>query len=153
MLLKLGSSTAEQYFKCWNNSVKLVYGVPRSTYTYLVEGFFACNYTSLRNKILSRNLINSPSREVRFLVQLVKDDPRSVTCTNLKYLRRISSLDQAELYSSARVRCALPVLVVPEKESWRLGLIRQLMVVRSEKYITNGDSKSICAMLDSLCNS
>ena len=159
MLWNLGSPTAEQYFKCWNTSVKLVYGVPRSTYTYLVEGFFASNFTSLRNQILSRypgffrKLLHSPSREVRFLAHLVQHDPRSVTCTNLRYLRRISSLEQAELYSSTRVRCAVPVLVVPEKESWRLGLLTQLMVARSEKFFTNEDSKSKCAMLDSLCNS
>ena len=32
MLWNLGSDTAEQFFKCWNTAVKLVYEVPRSTY-------------------------------------------------------------------------------------------------------------------------
>ena len=41
MLWDLQSNPAEQYFKCWNTAIKLVYGVPRSTYTYLVEGFLA----------------------------------------------------------------------------------------------------------------
>ena len=30
--------------------IKLVFGVPRSTFTYLVEGFFASSYQSLRNQ-------------------------------------------------------------------------------------------------------
>ena len=158
MLWDLGSPTAEQFFKCWNTAVKLVYDVPRSTYTYLVEGFLAANQSSLRNQIIARyagffrNLVKSPSKEVRFLVQLVKNDPRSTTCGNLKYLRSITSLNQPELYCAARIRTALPVQEVPEKEQWRLGLISTLMVVRSEKHLRVEDSKSICAMLDSLCS-
>ena len=54
MLWDLQSNPAEQYFKCWNTAVKLVYGVPRSTYTYLVEGFLAKDEKSLRNQVLSR---------------------------------------------------------------------------------------------------
>ena len=32
MLWDLQSNPAEKYFKCWNTAIKLVYGVPRSTY-------------------------------------------------------------------------------------------------------------------------
>ena len=71
MLWNLGSAGAESFFKSWNTCVKLVFGVPRNTYTYLVEDFLASGYTSLRNQILSRypgffrSLLGSPSKEVR----------------------------------------------------------------------------------------
>ena len=64
MLWDLGSEKAEQFFKCWNTCVKLTYSLPRDTFTYLVEGFFAFSQTSLRNQVLSRypglyrNLLN-----------------------------------------------------------------------------------------------
>ena len=45
MLWDLGSGWAEQFFKSWNTCVKLVYGVPRSTFTYLVEGYLAGEFT------------------------------------------------------------------------------------------------------------
>ena len=83
MLWELQSNKAEQLFKCWNTAVKLVWGVPRSTFTYLVEGHLAGGQMSLRNQILSRysgffrGLLSSPSREVRLLARLVKSDPRS----------------------------------------------------------------------------
>ena len=86
MLWDLQSNPAEQYFKCWNTAVKLVYGVPRSTYTYLVEGFLAKDQKSLRNQVLSRyprfyrKLESSPSKEVRMLVRMVSSHPRSTTC-------------------------------------------------------------------------
>ena len=104
----------------WNTSVKLIYGVPRSTFTYLVEGYFATSQTSLRNQILARypgfyrKLLSSPSKEVRVLARMVSADPRSTTCRNLRYLREVTTMDNAEYYSSWRVRDSLPVQQVPE---------------------------------------
>ena len=118
MLWNLSSDQAEQFFKSWNTCVKLVYGVPRSTFTYLVEGFFAADNTSLRNQVLSRypgffrNLLNSPSREVRILAGIVSKDPRSTTCSNLNYLENVTKVNQLQVYSATRVRQALPE---PEK--------------------------------------
>ena len=113
MFWELQSIRAEQFFKSWNTTVKLVWGVPRSTFTYLVEGYFAGDQTSLRNQILSRypgffrGLLSSPSKEVRILARMVKDDPRSTTCRNLRFLRQKTLMQQAESYSSWRVKDAL----------------------------------------------
>ena len=118
----------------------LVYNIPRNTFTYLVEGFLASEFTSLRNQIISRyagfyrKLLSSPSREIRGLVRIVSDDPRSTTCANLRLLRNKTGKRQAELYSSAIVKAALPVLSVPEAEKWRLGLLTNLLKLRSEMY-------------------
>ena len=79
-------------------------------------------------------------------------DPRSSTCLNLKYLERLTGLNQPQFFSSARVRMALPVLEVPEKEMWRLGLLDNLMKLKEEKYLRVVDTKKICAMIDSLCS-
>ena len=158
MLWDLQSDPAEQLFKCWNTCVKLVYRVPHSTFTYMVEGFLASSQVSLRNQVLSRypgfyrNLLSSPSREVRMLAKMVSTDPRSSTCKNLKYLRKAVQHGQAEKFSSWRVRELLPVKSVPEKEKWRLGLLSHLMELRQKKYFEVEDSKQISAMVDSLCS-
>ena len=158
MLWDLGSDQAEQYFKCWNTCTKLVYSIPRSTFTYLVEGYLAGGQTSLRNQVLSRysgffrNLLKSPSREVRILSRIVASDPRSTTYANLKYVQKLTGLTQPEMYSSTRIRAALPVREVPDCEKWRLGLLANLFKMKSERYLRVEDSKSICAMLDSLCS-
>ena len=99
MLWTLQSDTAEQYFKAWNTFVKLAYGVTRSTYTYLVEGYLAKDFVSLRNQILGRypaffqKLLNSPSKEIRLLANIVSRDPRSTTSKNLVYIKQLSGLD------------------------------------------------------------
>ena len=138
--------------------MKLVYRVPRSTYTYLVEGFLASDMISMRNQVLSRyigffkNLMTSPSREVRGLVRIVYNDPRSNTCKNLRLLSIKTNLSQPELHSTAMVKASLPVKEVPENEMWRLGLLTSLFKVRSEKYLRAEDTKSIVSMIESLCS-
>ena len=158
MLWDLKSNPAEQVFKSWNTCVKLIYRVPRSTFTYLVEGFLAESETTLRNQILGRypsffrKLLNSPSKEVRVLARTIKYDPRSITCQNLRYLREVTGLEQVEQFSSRRIKAALPVEKVPDKERWRLGLLSSLMNMRCDKYLLVQDTKRICAMIDSLCS-
>ena len=158
MLWNLSCDVSEQFFKAWNTTVKLVYGVPRSTFTYLVEGHLAAGHTSLRNQVLSRysgfyrNLLSSPSKEVRILARTVSDDPRSTTCSNLRYLQKMTGLSQPEFYSAGRIKIDLPIKQVPEAEKWRLGLLDSLWKMKEQKYLRVEDTKAICAMLDSLCN-
>ena len=54
MLWHLNSEAAEQYFKSWNTCIKLIYDVPRSTFTYLTKGYFAKDFVSLRIQVISR---------------------------------------------------------------------------------------------------
>ena len=158
MLWDLSSDAAESFFKCWNTNVKLVFDVPRSTFTYLVEGFFASNFQSLRNQIYSRfagfyrKLLMSPSKEVQLLARLVKSDPRSTTRKNLNMLSEKTSMAEPQLYSSERLRVALPAKTVPEAENWRLGLMTNLLIVRDEKLKRTEDTRHICAMTESLCS-
>ena len=124
----------------------------------MVEGFFASKHTSLRNQILSRypgfirNLLNSPSKEVRIVAKLVKDDPRSTTCKNLEYLRKVTNLGAPENYSTTRMKSELPVKEVPDNEKWRLGLLEHLFKIKEEKHIDVIDTKHVMAMIQSLCN-
>ena len=90
--------------------------------------------------------------EVRVLARTVTDDPGSTTCANLIYLREVTKMDNVESYSSWRVREALPIQKVPEREMWRVGLLNSLLNLRSDKYKMVQDSMHICAMIDSLCS-
>ena len=157
-LWDLSSQVAEQYFKSWNTCVKLVHGLPRNTFTYLVEGFLSGSQVSLRNQALSRypgfyrGLLNSPSKEVKMLARMVSRDPRSTTCRNLKYSEQKTKLKNPEFCSSWKVRDALPVQNVPEKETWRLGMLSTLMKIKREKCLEVENMQHICAMLDSLAS-
>ena len=96
MLWSLCSDSAESFFKAWNTAVKLVYNVPRSTFAYLVQGFFSRGHMTLRNQVLSRypgfvqSLLNSPSKEVRLLTNIVVRNPKSTTYKNIKYIENLT---------------------------------------------------------------
>ena len=61
-------------------------------------------------------------------------------------------MENAEWYSSWRVRDSLPVQKIPEKEMWRVGLLNTLLGMKTEQFMMVQDSKRICAMIDSLCS-
>ena len=157
MLWNLSSNVSEQFFKTWNTCVKLVYGLPRNTFTYLVEGWLASDLTSLRNQIISRypkfyrKLLSSPSKEIRVLANIAGNDIRSTTCLNLKLVRKMTNLNDAEHYSATKIHSLLPVKEVPEHETWRLGLLDSCFKVKQERDLALEDSSRICAMIVGLC--
>ena len=158
MLWDLGNTTSEQYFKSWNTCVKMVYEVPRNTFTYLIEGWFTSCMPSLRNQVISRypkfyrQLTESRSKEIRFLVQIVSNDPRSTTYRNLKLLRERTNLRQAEYYSRRRILISLPTERVPDTDTWRVRLLASCLKMRTEIENRVQDTEKICAMISSLCS-
>ena len=156
MLWSLTSDSAESFFKAWNTAVKLVYNVPRSTFTYLVEGLFAREQMTLRNQVLSRypgfvqNLLQSPSKEVRLLANIVARDPKSTTYKNIKYMEHLTDMSPWD-YSGLVIRKKLPVKQVPEGDKWRVGRITKLLDLRGQKHLCVQDNTRISAWLDSLC--
>ena len=158
MLWDLNSQEAESFYKCWNTNVKLVYGIPRNTFTYLVEGHFAKHIPSLRNQILTRysgffrTLLHSPSSEVQLLARLSVKDPRSPTYKNLELLKKRTNLEQPYQYSQARIKSSLKNIEVPELETWRLSLLDNLISIRNEQLARSQDSASIVSMIESLCS-
>ena len=98
MLYDLSSFSCESLFKSWNTCIKLIWDVPRSTFTYLVENVLAKNFVPLRHQVYGRyvnyfqGLFKSSSREVRHLVRVVSRDVRSVTSRNVELIKAASGL-------------------------------------------------------------
>ena len=99
-----------------------------------------------------QKLLRSPSSEVAVLAGMATKDARSVTAGNLRYLSGVTKLDCA-VESSWIVKKALPVECVPEKESWRIGLLDILLRQRAELEQDAQDTSRVNAMIASLCYS
>ena len=131
MLWALNSDTSESYFKSLNTPAKLVYNVPRSTFTYLVDGHLAAGFTSLWKQTMFRyptffqSLLNSPSREVTLLARIVARDNGSVTHHNVAHIERMYSISPWD-YDAQIIKSSLPSLKVSEEEKWRIGLLDKL---------------------------
>ena len=132
--------------------MKLTWGVPRSTYTYLVENVLASNFISLRHQVYGRfvnyfqGLFKSSSREVRHLARIVSRDIRSVTCRNVLLLKEVTGLSPWD-YSKRRIEDKLRRKSVPESDEWRPGLLLKLLEMRRGAE----DRKNLDKMIDSLC--
>ena len=155
MLYDFQSSSCESLFKSWNTCIKLIWNVPRSTYTYLVENILAADFVPLRNQVYGRyvsyfqNLFMSSSKEVRHLARIVSRDARSVTSRNVQHLTTLSGYSPWD-YSSEKIRENLPRSVVPAGDGWRIGLLRKLLELRS-KCDDKPRKERLSKMIDSPC--
>ena len=84
------------------------------------------------------------------MAEIAAKDARTVLAGNLAFVSNLSRLDM-EVATSRMVRDALPVAEVPESESWRLGLLDILLRNRADLEREGSDTKSVCAMISSLC--
>ena len=121
-----------------------------------MEGHLTSGVPTLRNMVLSRipgfyqKLLRSSSDEARLMAEVAAGDARTVLAGNLALVSDLSKQDLG-VASARMVRDALPVAEVPENELWRLGLLDILLRNRADLEKEGSDSKSVCAMISSLC--
>ena len=82
------------------------------------------------------------------MAELAGKDARTTTSANLRHISSITSLDCAR-EDWGKVKMALPVREVPEKEVWRLGLLDSLLKKRGVLVREGKDTKTVVAMLSS----
>ena len=155
VLWSLKSAAVESFFKSWSSCVRRVFRLPLNTFTYLVEGHLAANFTPLRNLVIGRfagfyqRLFDSPSSEVRFMAEIARLDCGSVSSSNLEHVRDITGLDVLTS-PKMEIKRILPVKLVPEEEQWRLGLLDSLLARRDRDDVSTEESVKLCAMIASL---
>ena len=155
-LWSLNSEYAEQYFRSYNICARLAWDISLQTHVNLIENYFCKDLFSLRQQLLSRypsfirNLMNSNSKEIRFLSSIVINDMRSVTARNILYLNSITKLNIIQ-EANWKVRLALPK--AEPCESWRTSLLDTLLAARFEKNPSslNLTGKQLTSMIESLC--
>ena len=101
-----------------------------------------------------KKLLDSPSKEVRFLSRVLLSDRRSQINKNVYYLSSVTSVNILE-YPLYKYKQLLPRKSVPVSDQWRLGLLSALLNARKSKnFFSLNLNKSQCQdMIDSLCSS
>ena len=158
MLWDLYGDGAEKVFRSWNTAVKLVWEVPRSTHTYLVEHLLGLGLPSVKHRLrcqyvgFFKNLQRSASWEVRLLSQIVARDAQSVTGRNLLNISNEYCLDPwSTPVGSFKLRDVRKP--IPTMDEWRLGLLSQLLNQRKDMDNCGEDIGEISNLIDSLCSS
>ena len=158
MLWDLFGVKADQLYKSWNTCAKVVWGVPRSTHTYLLDNLLVANFLSVKQQLVGRyinfvrNLINSSSPEVCVVSSMVARCARSTTGKNLKNIERETGMDPWT-DQSWRIQEAIQRREVPKGEGWRIQYLAKLLDARLEMKDQCQDLEEINSIIDSLCSS
>ena len=121
--------------KSWNKQARLCWNVDRRTHKNIVEDFLCQDQQSLRTQIYCRypefirKQFSAPSKEIRFLINIVKDDARSRTCQNIRFLSDLVNDDCLAL-STWKMEDALPKNLIPPNESYKKSLLSLLLEIR-----------------------
>ena len=160
MLWDLGGEKATQVFSAWDTAVKLSWGCPRWTRTFLLQQVLACDVCDARVNILSRystfarNLRTSVSQEVKTLYNLVSRDLQTTTAKNLKFVTRQSGDDVWEV-SPAKLKQDLIknlTVEIPQQEEWKVRYLGSLLRQRVEANMNVQEDKlkRLQELIDSL---
>jgi hypothetical protein len=159
-LWDLGGDKAKQVYTAWNTTVKLAWGCPQWTRTYMMQQLLCCGHTSARVDILCRyanffhSLRKSACYEVQVLSRLLARDIQSVTGKNLQYIYDASGLSPWTA-SYGRLRDALvagEVVEVPLQDRWRLPYLSSLLSQRREAHnlALEEEENRLTKLIDSL---
>ena len=136
-LWRLNSSYATSFYSRWNVTARNVFDVRFDTHVNVVEGFLCKDIVSLKSQVLSRypkfvrKLLDSTSKEVRFLSRILLTDQRSNLCNNISYLSDATKINNVIMVAGWRIRQALK-----EKctlEPWRENLLATFMKIKCDK--------------------
>ena len=159
-LWDLGGDKAKQVYSAWNTTVKLAWGCPQWTRTYMVQQLLCCGHTSARVDILCRyvnffrSLRKSACHEVQVMSRLLARDIQSVTGKNLQYIYDASGLNPWTV-SQGRLKAALvagEVAEVPLQDRWRLTYLRSLLSQRrvAHSLALDEEETRLTKLIDSL---
>ena len=144
-----------QLFRAWNTCVKLAWGLPRWTHNYFVDEL-AGKLPSVRKKIFGQyvrffqKLLLSTSPEISMMANIVGRDMGSVTGNNLHNLETEFGVDPWQC-SPEQLKQVYKLYEVPDVEKWRLPLLEKLLDQKFEMKNCGENTRTICALIDSLC--
>ena len=158
MLWDFSSERTWQFCRAWQTCVKLVFDVPRSTHTYLVDQYFSTQFLPIRTELFSRfsnftkNLKKSESFEVRCLIQISEKDLKSTTAWNIYTIEREIGFDP--LVTTPEIIRNYPIRAeIPQSDTWRIPLLDKLLEQKQIKEDSLENAGELRKLIDSLCSS
>ena len=158
MLWNLSGDMACQIYRSWSTSVKVVWDVPRSTHTFLVDNLLSAGFYSVKQPLAGRyvnfffGLLKSLSPEVRAVASMVGRCARSTTGRNLLYIGRETGLDpwrcKAWMVKENILRTEVPV-----GDGWRVQYLAKLLAARKDMQTNCQNTDEITTLIESLCSS
>ena len=147
------SRNFEKLEKTWNVSIRTMLSLPRNTHRYFLEPLSGSHHIikSLRNRFLKfvSSIADGKKKVLRRVLEIVKNDVRSVTGRNLRYLKmRTVNFNEKELNVYEK-----PYRSVPNCEMWRLSMVREIIESRCGGLSMNISKQEVDDITDYVCGS
>ena len=146
---------AEMMYNSWNKSIRIMLGVPLNTHRFFLEPLSGLNH--LKFTLISRFLgflsqIEKSQKSLpKILLQLIKQDCRSVTGSNLRNILLLSNKDDVSKLTHTEVRNMI-YMPVPEQNEWKVNILDELINVKwGEAVIEGFEAEHIDAVIEELC--
>ena len=153
----LFSNKCDRFYKAWNVSCRIILKISNLSHRYLIESL--TDYIHPKVIMCSRfikfhdSLNNCKKSLLRVLSNCNKNDLRTVYGANLYKIAKECNLETNELNSSI-VKTKMKYFPLPENESWRVPLIKELLAVKAQGLTLQGfTNKEIDEIIVDACTS
>ena len=157
-LWDLFSPDCNRIYTSWNVAMRICFNVDRTTHRYFIEELSE----SLHPKVMlcsryvsfQKSLLTCSKFPVKFLASLCQLDQRTVFGRTLREIGNLCGSPPETFPCSTMVKRKMMYARVPDAESWRPGLLKELMEVRSSKSALPGFSQEeVEEMIKFVCTS
>ena len=154
-LWSLFGPEVERLYRSYNVAVRIAYKVDRKTRTFLIEPLTECYhpFTLLCSRFVKFHqtniMCNKPT--IRMLAKLYEKDLRTVYGKNLRQISNICKYEIDDL-STHIVKNTVRYRNLPENETWRIPIMKEMLFARENNLEIEGLSKKdINGMLNFVC--
>ena len=155
VLWDLYGKQADMVYNTWNVSIRRMLRVDRKTHRYLIEPLsgiehmkrmFFKSFTSF-----TRKLSSSPKKAVRNVFELIRNDCRSITGSNIRNIKIDCTANPIRPFSEIDIE-KKTFFPAPSEAVWKIPLIQDLIDMRDgEKHDAGWTKEDINFTLEYLC--
>ena len=157
------SDRFKQLCNSWNVNVRIMFELPKDTHSWLVEELAGGRHA--KQMIMSRyigyisQLCNNKRASVRLLFKLVSNDARTVTGSNIRYIKLTTGIDIIPGSTSKFHLKDYRVYECPVQEKWKIALLQSLIELRDGRWHIVFDEEEdeslnnnqLCLMIEDIC--
>ena len=134
-LYDLFSTECNRLYTSWNIAVRDCFQISRLTHRYLIEEVSQSMHPlvalSCRFINFNKSLKDSSKPSIRLLAKVKRNDRRTVHGNNLALIAKRSETNDLDNISSHIVKTNMKYSAIPENETWRLSLIKDMLSIRT----------------------
>ena len=155
----LFSKDCTRLFTSYNVAVRSILKIPRTSHRYLLETLSDTPhlYTDLLSRYVTfaKGLLSNDALEVRFLACLAVNDMRTVLGRNIWKIGELCQVSNGiEGLSPTVVKKKVFYATIPQEETWRIGIIRDMKNMSRNTALNIGLSEDeISTLLVHACTS